>query len=841
MAFTKVTAAGISTGNSLTIQELNTVGVITAATVQVGSATTIHTTGIDLGSGNITSHNINSTGIITATGAVITGNLQVEGTTTTLDSLVTEVDKLEVAANNTNVAVAVTQSGTGDILRLYDGSTQAVTVKDGGNVGIAITNPETPLHIKTGQNSIITLEDQDTTVETDSLVGALRFKNLDNTSGGINAYIGGYNEDTTGAMYLSFGTGTSNSTTERLRITSSGSIECKGETDIQNNILRVTDATPRIIMSVPSGGLDSRLYNDGSGNFIIGHGTNSDAPTERLRIASDGAITITSDGGDNDGANITLKHANNNTTDTVSALIFSNNVGEVARIVGRTDGGNNNGGITFHTDNAGTTGERLRITSTGAIGIGSNFTAIETAGGGGITLDAGGGGGQIGVFLKSTGYTGNQTKLWQDSANAVSYLESTERPFIIKAGNATSHYLRMDVAGGERLRVGEAGLNASAAGRMWFSDQQGTGSPGTTGFTAYTHSDKTTTTLDTSFNYIYRLTTTGTSTRTGATYLVWYYQNTLNWYATLISRGGSTSNHPLLRINGNTVEIYTNHASNYNIRYTVERFLHGNSYSRPQSHGPEFMWTRDVDDLYYNPGPWLSEVFRITGSGQVQIDTPGISSGNGSSAKLKIDSTSQYDGIALGNGLSYATISRGSSNCALVFTANANPANLGGGNPNVYEWWSGSSGGGGPNKLMVMTSQGNIGLGVNDPDVPFEVAGERIKVNGLTEISESFILVNNTAYNFDYSVFSEGGYGNSFYIICGYNHYYTTAYGAHRVAFVSTRGTSLGVNFEQDQNHAQAGAWSFSKPNSTTLRITKSAGTYGGSGFGFIKIFGNLQ
>ena len=147
MAFTKVTASGISSATTLTIDSINSVGVVTASTVQVGSATTIHTTGIDLGSGNITSHNINSTGIITATGAVITGNLQVDGTTTTLDTIVTEVDKLEVSANNTNVAVAVTQSGTGDILRLYDGATQAVTVKDGGSVGIGTDNPTAILEV----------------------------------------------------------------------------------------------------------------------------------------------------------------------------------------------------------------------------------------------------------------------------------------------------------------------------------------------------------------------------------------------------------------------------------------------------------------------------------------------------------------------------------------------------------------------------------------------------------------------------------------------------------------------------------------------------------------------
>jgi len=80
--------------------------------------------------------------------------------------------------------------------------------------------------------------------------------------------------------------------TPKLNITSAGAIQCKGETDVQNSIFRVTDGTPRIIMSVPSGGLDTRLFNDGSGNFIIGHGTNSDAPTERLRIKSDGKVLV---------------------------------------------------------------------------------------------------------------------------------------------------------------------------------------------------------------------------------------------------------------------------------------------------------------------------------------------------------------------------------------------------------------------------------------------------------------------------------------------------------------------------------------------------------------------
>ena len=58
------------------LQQPIDVGIITATSIQVGSGTTIHDTGIDLGSGNITSHNINSTGIITATSFVgpVTGN-----------------------------------------------------------------------------------------------------------------------------------------------------------------------------------------------------------------------------------------------------------------------------------------------------------------------------------------------------------------------------------------------------------------------------------------------------------------------------------------------------------------------------------------------------------------------------------------------------------------------------------------------------------------------------------------------------------------------------------------------------------------------------------------------
>ena len=95
----------------------------------------------------------NPSGISTFYNLKVTNNLTVEGSTTTLDTVVTEVDKLEVAANNTTVGVAITQSGSGDILNLYDGSSEVFTVTDGG-----ITKLTKGLQILPATNSLYALD-----------------------------------------------------------------------------------------------------------------------------------------------------------------------------------------------------------------------------------------------------------------------------------------------------------------------------------------------------------------------------------------------------------------------------------------------------------------------------------------------------------------------------------------------------------------------------------------------------------------------------------------------------------------------------------------------------------
>ena len=133
MALTKVGPAGIGStpGTGYTIGD-----------------SFLHSTGLE-------ATNANFSGIVTSQSLRVIGDLQVDGTTTTLDTELTSVDKLEVAANNNTVGVAITQSGSGDILNLYDGSTEVFSVADGGDV--TITGGF--LHIKDDTSPAIRLQD----------------------------------------------------------------------------------------------------------------------------------------------------------------------------------------------------------------------------------------------------------------------------------------------------------------------------------------------------------------------------------------------------------------------------------------------------------------------------------------------------------------------------------------------------------------------------------------------------------------------------------------------------------------------------------------------------------
>jgi hypothetical protein len=193
--------------------------------------------------GIITATNFRS-GVATVGTMHVTGNLQVDGTTTTLDTIVTEVDRLEVAANNNTVGLAVTQSGTGDIFNLYDGATEVFSVADGGDVTIT--------------DSIIHSGDTNT---------KLRFPAADT----ITAETGG---------------------TERLRITSDGHIGI-GLTNPEWNIDIKDTSANAVIRLKSSGSTNGGQLQVNSDDLIL---RNRDAGELQLWTNDANKLTITSDG-----------------------------------------------------------------------------------------------------------------------------------------------------------------------------------------------------------------------------------------------------------------------------------------------------------------------------------------------------------------------------------------------------------------------------------------------------------------------------------------------------------------------------------------------------------------
>jgi hypothetical protein len=207
------------------------VGTIALDNVQVSAGATIEGNLIVTGAASTSSiagalqlTNVNVSGTHTAGFAVVTndltvnGNMTVNGTTTTLDSVVQEVDLMNIQANSSTPGLGVTQSGSGAIIAAYDGASEVFRIADGGNTGVGTASPSQKLHVSGGQaifdnGSNFFINSASTATVLDAKSGVLRFdmdgtERLRITSGG-NVNIGGNYTQTT---YTSQITGTLNVT-----------------------------------------------------------------------------------------------------------------------------------------------------------------------------------------------------------------------------------------------------------------------------------------------------------------------------------------------------------------------------------------------------------------------------------------------------------------------------------------------------------------------------------------------------------------------------------------------------------------------------------------------------
>ena len=369
--------------------------------IRVGSATTIHSTGIDLGSGNINSHNINSTGIITATSATFSGNVSVGGTLSYED--VTYVDSVGIITAQSGIHVTGGSVGINDI-----SPSRALSIKYNDNTAYS-TAAYTP------NGGVIKILNESTTAG--CTAGEILFGARNSGTGyaSINAISPGSQE-----VELAFRVMDGATFNEALRINKSGNIGIG--TDNPTELLHLQSGwTKQILKSTNLNTASSLIFdtqNINTADFLLGQltgrwngndvayinfeagsdTTNDDdgvitfltsasgsSPTERLRIASDGDLEYRYNDADTSaevGAT-QVPHGlriynTNNTTGRLSGISFSHggagsaNVGIFhEQLNTSTSSGSSLGDLTFYTKNSGVShmSEKVRITSAGYLGI----------------------------------------------------------------------------------------------------------------------------------------------------------------------------------------------------------------------------------------------------------------------------------------------------------------------------------------------------------------------------------------------------------------------------------------------------------------------------------------
>jgi len=303
----------VSIGGTLTYQDVTNVdaiGIITARAgvnvsggqVSVGAGTSLHSTGLDLGAGNITGHNLLSTGIITATsfyGDFVGGSVfATSGAFTGNIDLNSDINKLKIGAgddfqfyhngsnnfietNNGDIRIKTSDS-SGNLTFTAGGSTERARINSNGQLLLGTTttpssaNTKFRLHLPINTSSANAFEISHNTNGANKVGAALGLA-IDN---------GG---ESTNAASLYFSTASNGSLGERLRITSGGSVNIgSGELtqtarkfNVYGGAARVTQTTGGNTIEVFGGTTSGQSY-----GLLVNAGTNSSDYTANFRNTS---------------------------------------------------------------------------------------------------------------------------------------------------------------------------------------------------------------------------------------------------------------------------------------------------------------------------------------------------------------------------------------------------------------------------------------------------------------------------------------------------------------------------------------------------------------------------
>jgi len=323
------------------------------------------------------------------------------------------VDSLPLAggtltgALTVNAATVFNESGADVDFRVEgSGEANALFVQGSdGNVGIGTDSPSANLHVVSTTGGVLRLDRNDVSVTTDDSLGAIEFSQNDasDQGAGVVSKIESINESNfSGSAGIAFSTGNATSLTERMRIDSAGKVGIGTASpasllSVQGDGLQIrldgTANTSRGILLRSTGTAEGQIHTDGNMHFIQEDASKymrfSTANTERMRIDNSGNVGIGTDDPSTYG-NLVLYGGGSNKTlaiiegsnspadnDTYGSLSFGGRTdGTITAKISGLAGDNTNGTdgqlALYTADNtagSGTLTERMRINSTGYVGI----------------------------------------------------------------------------------------------------------------------------------------------------------------------------------------------------------------------------------------------------------------------------------------------------------------------------------------------------------------------------------------------------------------------------------------------------------------------------------------
>lgn len=284
----------------------------------------------------------------------------------------------------------------------------------------------------------------------------------------------------------------------------------------------------------------------------------------------------------------------------------------------------------------------------------------------------------------------------------------------------SSDYMKFVVNTSERMRIDSAGnVGIGTTSPEWKLDINGSLYGGGKGIYRNTYSVPTLTSVPIlwkdgvstlSSNYIYKVyaNTVSTGTQSGCFYIV--KRTGSEWSAKLISQAGNISNHPLISINNNTIEVSHSHSRTYPVSVGVESIYTGEDATNWHILGSDYMWVRDQNNLYYSDG----NVGIGTTTPSKKLEVMGISQTGVASGIMAL----QIPGT-IGNrgGLQFSSEGPLGGLTAEVVKSGAYPNSEGRVDLWVQKNHESIIG-------LSLNSSGNVGIGTTTPSTLLEVAGD---------------------------------------------------------------------------------------------------------------------